>query len=222
MHTRKLSGMALPLCSTLASYLMRISVVLALVLGLGYAIGKAPVWANHATCAENDYLHEHWQRAQQATVKHAIDIINESGATGQYLPAANSGISDWNNNQGHVRFILDDIIVANTIVTVNRFDWAGWGDTVSNADCAQVSSHLIWSDVYLNSRTIEDSINDGTPGGLRQKVGAHELGHSIGLGHPADPNVTAIMKTGWNGYNTVQQWDVNMLTAHFDPYGHSD
>lgn len=209
------------------SHLIKLTAVLALVLGLGYGIGKAPVWANHATCAENNYLHVHWQRTPPNLyyIWYDINIINESGGTGNYQPAISATMSDWNSKQGHVRFHTEvDPVLADTQITVNSFvepSPIGWIDSTPD-ECSQSSTHLYRADAFLNSSKIESYINSGTPTGLRQRVAAHELGHTIGLGHSTTADPAVMKNVLWDGYATVQTRDTYLLTFQYDPYGHSD
>lgn len=49
---------------------------------------------------------------------------------------------------------------------------------------------LTWATAVVNSRTIENSINNGRPTALR----SHEIGHTLGLAHPSSSSRVAIMQ----------------------------
>lgn len=131
-------------------------------------------------------------------------------------------INDWNDSQTKVNLTSWDgsTVVPNITIEVNKYpdDW--WGIVYTNpAWDSTEDTHLVWATAKVNSRTIEDSINNsGYPKGLRQKVTTHEIGHALGLGHPSASTdaVQAIMHQGWNGYAFVQGYDVYWINNRYD------
>lgn len=196
--------------------------LMVLLLGLGYGIGRAPVWASHGC---DNYWHNHWYRNSSFPTKRVVSqtlIVQPSGGT--YAPYIVLALDDWDTSQTYVNFdVPGSGEPVDTYIIVDQYAAdPAWGWVQSDpTPCGSVSSHLSWADVYMNSSTIEASIRSGRPETLRRKVATHELGHSVGLGHPSDSSVTAVMKQGWNGYYTIQTWDKNMLSANSDPYGHN-
>ncbi|MDQ6418833.1 M57 family metalloprotease [Paenibacillus sp. LHD-117] len=50
---------------------------------------------------------------------------------------------------------------------------------------------------------------------LKRKIITHEIGHTLGLKHPADTSETAIMKQGDNLYYTIQTHDKDVLKSKY-------
>jgi hypothetical protein len=91
-----------------------------------------------------------------------------------------------------------------------------WGYAVTSPSYTVTSdATLNWATANINTRTIENSISNGTSSSVRQKVITHEIGHTLGLAHPSDSGRVSIMQQGWNGYSTVQPSDVTWINNRY-------
>ncbi|MBI2917895.1 MAG: matrixin family metalloprotease [Chloroflexi bacterium] len=186
----------------------------------------SPASATHG-CGNVDYFHMHWERPSDPgtiTYRHHPDIWYDQGE--DYATPVDAAASNWNSEQSYIDF---DKITSGTPDTWVAVDddpnEPAWGFIASSPDPCYVTSdtHTEWADVWLNSDSIEYSIDvNGRPTTLRQKVPAHEMGHSLGLAHPSVSTSTeAIMHQSWQGYYTVKPRDVTVLG--WSPlYGHLD
>lgn len=88
-----------------------------------------------------------------------------------------------------------------------------WGIThlydANNAECLECS--YASASVFLNRTQL-----DSEPADIRLKTATHELGHVLGLAHPAKNDRTPqVMRQGWNGYYEPQAQDVANLNSAY-------
>lgn len=183
----------------------------------GFLISFSAVSAHHGTA--NDYWHVYWSESDRENLQYNIDIVNDSG--GNYNVA--SSVNDWDSSQSYINFVPWDSSqypqpFLDIVVDSRAMD--SWGQAVTNPSWQSTSdTHLITAAAIVNSRTIENSIDNGTPTAVRQKVTTHEIGHTLGLAHPSDSSRVSIMQQGWNGYSTVQSSDLDWIEFRYTNTG---
>lgn len=101
-----------------------------------------------------------------------------------------SSISSWASTQNYIK-----------VLGVSIPSWSqNWSHSIVTVN---TSSYLMDKSIYL-----------------QKKVIVHEIGHALGLDHPAPDNshtdIKAIMKQGDNGYYTIQSHDGDNLRAKYN------
>ncbi|GGP13273.1 hypothetical protein [Oceanobacillus neutriphilus] len=194
----------------------KLSVSIILVL-TGFLVSFSSVTAHHGTA--NDYWHVYWSESDRSNLQYNIDIVDDSG--GNYN--VSNSVNDWDNSQNYIDFVPWDSSqypqpFLDIVVDSRAMD--AWGQAVTNPSWQSTSdTTLITTSAIVNSRTIENSINNGTPTAVRQKVTTHEIGHTLGLAHPSNSSRVSIMQQGWNGYSTVQSSDIEWIEFRYTNSG---
>jgi hypothetical protein len=161
----------------------------------------------------------------------ALNYVNNATAYGLYSTAIQGAVSAWNSTNTPVSLNASSqgTIIANT---VNDSSVGYWGVARTYAlftqcafgicvpavlevpyrNCANpCSMGAGWGNYVLSYATLNRATMGGLSSDMKQKVAAHELGHSLGLHHTS---CIAVMQQGtvsWNGPTVHDEHEIKRL-----------
>jgi len=136
-----------------------------------------------------------------------------------YQPIIEDAAALWNQTNSPASFVRTDSADRQSVrlFICTGFDDGPdsdyWGIThlydANNVEC--LDCNYASASVFLNRAQL-----DAEPNEIRLKTTTHELGHVLGLAHPAKNDRTPqVMRQGWNGYFEPQAQDVVSLNAAY-------
>ena len=156
-------------------------------------------WTNHIKCT-----HGSWRNNSSP-----LNLYYSYGGAHRYLGNVYQGGVNWSNAGTKIRVAqwpgiprAIHIPVGDTRTSQNWWGMTMW-DTTADGTIASVS-------ISLNQRTLDRERDF-----MRTKVSTHELGHALGMDHPAECGISSktksVMHQGPLSYNTPQAHDKDIL-----------